>query len=62
MTKTFATLDVTKNNCCWFITDGDELKNRIVFSVVHSSVAVVFCAIKGKPLKRWLAYYLRLRI
>ena len=30
------------------ITDGEELKNRQVFSVAFSSVAVLLCAIKGK--------------
>ena len=44
------------------LTDGEELKNKQLFSVVYSSVAVIIHAIKGMPLKRWLGYNLGLRI
>ena len=46
-----ATLDSTKKNCCRWSTDGEELKNSQKFSVGHSSVAVLFRAIKGKSLR-----------
>ncbi|WP_035791163.1 hypothetical protein, partial [Butyrivibrio sp. FC2001] len=62
MRRPDATLDSTKNNCWIVVTDGEELKNNQIFSVARGSVAVIFCALKGKPLTRWLGEYLWLRI
>ncbi len=54
MRRPDATLDSTKNNCWMVVTDGEELKNNQIYSVARSSVAVIFGALKGKPLTRWL--------
>ncbi len=62
MRRPDATLDSAKNNCWMVVTDGDELKNNQIYSVARSSVAVIFGALKGKPLTRWLGEYLWLRI
>ncbi len=62
MRRPDATLESAQNNCWMVVTDGEELKNNQIYSVARSSVAVIFGALKGKPLTRWLGEYLWLRI
>ena len=53
--KASATLDSTEKQCCVRRTDGEELKNRSqALPSWDTSVALFFCAIKGKPASRWL--------
>ena len=40
-----------KKNGFPFVTDGEELKNMLIFSVAGNSVAVLFFSFKGMPLR-----------
>ncbi len=61
MRRPDATLESAQNNCWMVVTDGEELKNNQISSVARSSIAVIFGALKCKPLTRWLGDYLWLR-
>ena len=57
----YATLDRGKEQCCRFVTDGNELRNLFFFFVPSGfvSLALLLPALKGKSLRDGVLLYLK---